>query len=249
MAKAKPGVVGGANTRARSSAVWDFFTNASSLLDVRVLLAITLAFSLSAKPTTAQLPFEFGVVVEAGLGASTTRLSDFAAASLNRGASRFASSCGYGFYVASFPYEGFRWRLGGLVVPHGDSEEWLRGTLEVQRVRADWTAFGLGVSVSGYDRLSAGPPEGPHYRLADAQMGVGVLAKWSRFERFYTLTAGVEAAALVMGHEVASVDDASVGGRYDLWTVGLRLAVSVPLNRARWIRGQRALLPLFSPRT
>lgn len=232
-----------------SAVVKDCFTNPCVLLDDRILAIVAVVVGLSAKPVAAQLPFELGAVMEAGLGVSTTRLSDFAAPSLKRGASRFASSGGYGFYVASFPYEGFRWRLGGLVVPYGDSYEWLRGTFEGQRVRTDWTAFGLGVSVSGHDRPSVVQSGAPDYRLADAQMAVGVLAKWSRFERFYTLTVGVEAAALVMGHEVASVDDASVSGRYDLWTVGLRLAVSVPLNRARWIRGQRALLPVFSPRT
>ncbi len=227
-----------------------------------LLLLLLPLFGLSAKPALAQIPLEFGAGVEVSLMLMRSRAYDFPVRSDNRAEVTVEGSYGYSVYLATFPYEGWGWRadLGvGVCGRPGkyyqdepgfsDGDVYARGRFEVLYVATDWSAVGFGASLT----LTEGDLDyggTGFYEVTNDRTIAGVHASWSQLSRWYTLTFRADLMTVAgWGRSRVAKDNRLADGRYGEWALGPSVLLSVPLNRASWIKGLTGERVIYSPRT
>ncbi len=230
----------------------------------RYLLAVLVSLwgGLSAKPVLAQFPLEVGAGMDFSVALMRSRAYDFPEATDEQGAVSLEGAYGYSIYLATFPYEGWGWRAEvssgvggdpGRYSPNAadflDGELYGRARLEVVYVAADWTSVGFGASFaqSGATILDYGGPN--RYSVDGNRDIVGIHGSWSQYSRWCTVTFRADLTAVAgWGRSVMRSERPPAHGKYSEWTLGPSVQVTVPFNRAMWVKGLRGQRVIYSPR-
>ena len=223
------------------------------------LLLVALA------PTRGQGPVEFGPTLEPALALTLSRVHGLPDGTDARGS--FGVEGGYllGGYLASFPYAGWGWRadlgfgytgqpgndLNGDEPGFREGDRQVRLSLEARYFSDAWTGVGFGASLTALERSGLDyPSRNPSYAVAGGSFAVGAHVSWSQIGRAYTLAFRLSATAIPGWAEARVTGGGRVAeGRYTEVAIGPSVRVSVPLNRAQWLRRVDLPPPIYSPRT